>query len=178
MEIEESEHRPVVRIMEKKEMCKLLLDSLREANIKLTPTVEQLDAIYHVAVEKRDTLLVLPTGSGKSLVFQALPALLRAMGHGKALVLLICPLVSLMKTHKKELQDKFNVQAGILTEADDREAILNGEFPVVMGTPESWIKGQIWRDMLLSPVYQENLFTMVADEVHCVPKWSVYINFY
>ena len=55
-------------------MCKLLQDSLRRAHISPIPTAEQIDAS-----NKQDTLLVLPIGSDKSLAFQALSALLKAM---------------------------------------------------------------------------------------------------
>src|SRR4051812_4246823 len=46
----------------------------------------------HAILERRDSLVVLPTGGGKSLCFQA-PAVV----HGSGLALVVSPLISLMK---------------------------------------------------------------------------------
>ena len=62
-------------------------------------------------VQRKDILAVLPTGHGKSLLFQLLPGIWRAlntMGYTsypkKAIVLVICPLNALIESHMKELR--------------------------------------------------------------------------
>ena len=39
--------------------------------------------------------------------------------------------------------------------------------------PEVLILNEKWRKMLQSPIYQSNLFGIVADEAHVIPKWYV-----
>jgi ATP-dependent DNA helicase RecQ len=64
---------------------------------------ETIDAV----MASRDSLLVLPTGGGKSLCFQA-PALLR-----DGLAIVVSPLISLMKDQVDEL-NRCSIQSGAL----------------------------------------------------------------
>jgi hypothetical protein len=54
----------------------------------------------------------------------------------------------------------------------DENAIINGEFSIVFASPESIVKNQKWREMLCCKIYQNNLFGIVRDEVHVIPKWQ------
>ena len=49
-----------------------------------------------------------------------------------------------------------------------KEKVLNGEVQLVYITPGSMIETSRYRDMLLSPPYQERLIALVVDEAHCV----------
>ena len=53
----------------------------------------------HAVVDRRDSLLVLPTGGGKSLCFQAPALLLDKQGeeNRQGFALVVSPLISLMK---------------------------------------------------------------------------------
>lgn len=80
---------------------------------------QQLQTINCI-MSKRDTLLIAPTGGGKSLCYQ-LPALL-----SDGLVVVISPLVSLMEDQVWSLQ-KYNVNAELLcasTEKNKNNSIL------------------------------------------------------
>ena len=62
-------------------------------------------------IQCKDVLAVLPTGCGKSLLFQLIPGLclcLDQMGYcnyqKSAIVIVACPLNALIKCHMKELQ--------------------------------------------------------------------------
>ena len=46
-----------------------------------------------------------------------------------------------------------------------------GEFSLIFISPESLLTDVKWRDMLLSPIYQDNFIAFVVDEAHCVIKW-------
>lgn len=54
-----------------------------------------------------------------------------------------------------------------------QERILRGEVQVLYIGPELLMLNTVWRDMLTTPVYKENLVAFVVDEAHCVAKWSV-----
>ena len=50
--------------------------------------------------------------------------------------------------------------------------VLDGKVQLVFITPESAINNRVYRNMFLSPVYQQNLRTLVVDECHCVKLWG------
>ena len=53
------------------------------------------------------------------------------------------------------------------------EEICEGKFQLVLMSPESILMDLMWRDMLQSPVYQDNLVAVAMDEAHCVKEWLV-----
>ena len=50
--------------------------------------------------------------------------------------------------------------------------VLRGEAQLVFITPESLIDNTLYRNMLLSTKYKENLVALVVDEAHCVKTWG------
>ncbi len=119
------------------------------------------------ALAGRDLLLVLPTGGGKSLCYQA-PALLRA---GPTLV--VSPLISLMKDQVDGLT-ACGVPAAMLTSAQDaserRRALedLNaGRLRLLFAAPERL--GQPGFAELLARVGTE---VIAVDEAHCISHWG------
>ena len=69
----------------------------------------QDNALFQL-IHRHDVFAILPTGFGKSLIFQLLPSLcleLNLMGYDsfpqKCVVLVICPLVALIESHMNEL---------------------------------------------------------------------------
>ncbi len=146
------------------------------------PGIEALKPQQEEAIikfmQRRDVFAVLPTGWGKSLIFQIVPALCSYF-HEKGLpfahqviVLVVCPLKSLVESHIKEL-DNLGIKACSLSgeNIDDEERILAGDYSFVFTSPEAIINDGKWRKMLRSVVYQKNLFGLVTDEAHVVPKW-------
>ena len=57
------------------------------------------------------------------------------------------------------------------TDAAERR-VLRGEAQLVFITPESLIDNTLYRNMLLSTKYKENLVALVVDEAHCVKTWG------
>jgi superfamily II DNA helicase RecQ len=70
----------------------------------VAPKPWQLSAIYDVAVHKKDVIVVAGTGSGKSLVFQAIP---KAIEGG--IILVISPTIALMDDQVCELNSHLRV---------------------------------------------------------------------
>jgi ATP-dependent DNA helicase RecQ len=114
-----------------------------------------------------DTLVVAPTGGGKSLCFQ-LPALTI---NGVALV--ISPLISLMKDQVDQLNDKGIPSAFLnstLDKAQEREIIRKlsgGVIKLLYCSPER-IQNIQFRTYLKSM----NVSLIAIDEAHCISQWG------
>ncbi|ONI73763.1 recombinase RecQ [Kribbella sp. ALI-6-A] len=127
---------------------------------------EQLKAMTAV-VAGQDTLVVMPTGSGKSAIYQV-PALLL---DGPAVV--VSPLISLQHDQVASLLDH-GVHARELNStvtAGDRETIYrelaDGRLRFVFLAPEQLARADV-RDQLA----EAKPSLLVVDEAHCVSSWG------
>ena len=124
----------------------------------------------------RDVFVSLPTGSGKSLCYCILPLVFDELSgvDGKSIVVVVSPLIALMKDQVLAMEAR-NVRAvyvGDCTEeGSEATEICSGKYQLVYMSPEALLTNEHWRDMLLSPVYRDNLVGLVVDEAHCVKKW-------
>ncbi len=116
------------------------------------------------ALSARDTLVVMPTGAGKSLCYQ-LPALMR-----EDLTVVISPLVSLMEDQVQALARRAPGRVGLLnaqrSTAENRATLAaagRGELRVLYLAPERFASPGFARELKATGV---GLF--VVDEAHCV----------
>ena len=79
----------------------------------------QLEAAV-AAVEKKDSIVVLPTGAGKSRCFQLVPSILKELQRPKGLVMVIQPLLMLLKTQTEDLRS-LGLEAGVDAQSDIRD---------------------------------------------------------
>ena len=143
------------------------------------PTKDQQEAI-RAFVSGRDVLVLLPTGSGKSLCFVALPLVFDSLRNtaGRdstihhSIVVVISPMTALMKDQVAKYGSSLRC-AYLGDEMDDscREALLRGDYQLLYGSPEAILVVPRWREMLRSTVYEENIVALVVDEVHCISTW-------
>ncbi len=123
-------------------------------------------AIGHL-LRGQDTLVVMPTGAGKSLIYQLAALLL----PGTTLV--ISPLISLMKDqtdflNKRKLPATFiNSSLGPAEQNRRLEALARGEYKLIYVAPERLRSQRFLRSLTSGEV---NL--LVVDEAHCISEWG------
>lgn len=135
----------------------------------------QEDAIKYVVEEKKDVFVNLPTGFGKSLIYQALPLVYSCLQSTveKNIIVVISPLTSLMKDQVMRLISLGITAislAEITTEKQCNE-VKNGDYSVVFGSPELWLGDEKWRKMAMSDCYRKSVRAVAVDEAHVICHW-------
>ena len=122
----------------------------------------------------KDVFVSLPTGSGKSLCYSILPKVSDSIrsSPGKCIVIVVSPLIALMKDQVRSMMDKgvSSIYTGDI-DSGSEEKLCEGGYQLIFISPENLLSSMYWRDMLLSPVYQDNIVGLAVDEAHCVTKW-------
>ncbi|MEM7795506.1 MAG: DEAD/DEAH box helicase, partial [Cyanobacteria bacterium P01_C01_bin.118] len=127
------------------------------------------DDVIRTLLSKRDALIVMPTGGGKSICFQ-LPALLH-----KGLTLVISPLVALMEDQVQELKQRQLAAERIHSALASYEKkkilqqIQHNKLRLLYLSPETLFNKRVW-EILCQP--QVIINGLILDEAHCLVQWG------
>ncbi|MGN0732369.1 MAG: DNA helicase RecQ [Treponema sp.] len=129
---------------------------------------DQKEIIYSL-LDKKDTLVIMPTGGGKSFCYQ-IPALIM-----EGLTLVVSPLISLMQNQVESLETS-GVHCIFLNSSLDWNSYKNsideiekGNVKIVYVSPEGLATSRV-RDVLLNS--RLSLSCIAVDEAHCVSQWG------
>lgn len=125
---------------------------------------EAIDAV----LSGRDTLVIMPTGGGKSLIYQAAALVL----PGTTLV--VSPLIALMRDQVEALRTRDYPGVAVLhsqiPEAEQRatlDALTGGRLKLLYVTPE-----RCAADAFLGAARQTRISLLAVDEAHSISQWG------
>ncbi|KAB2845884.1 MAG: ATP-dependent DNA helicase RecQ, partial [Ignavibacterium sp.] len=123
--------------------------------------------IKRTTEERKHSLVLMPTGSGKSLCYQ-IPAL-----YFENKTIVISPLIALMQYHVDALIKK-NVPAAFINSTLSKqergkrlEDFLNGNIKILYVTPERFRKKDF-----IEKIKTVKIDLLAVDEAHCISEWG------
>lgn len=125
------------------------------------------EKVIQNVLNKKDTLVIMPTGSGKSLCYQ-IPALLF-----NGLTIVVSPLISLMKDQVEQLRElgaptvMLNSSLSYEEYMQNVSRVRKNEVKLLYVAPETLLKSNILEMLSTIPVD-----CITIDEAHCISEWG------
>ena len=136
----------------------------------------QAEAIVEI-LKGHDVFVSVPTGYGKSLVYQILPfcvaKILDAVGKKHSLtpcVLVLSPLTALMSDQNNKMKTVTGAKPLLLAK-DQQLHMMSREWTHIFASPETLFDTEKGRQLLLSESFVHSLVAVAIDEAHCIVKW-------
>ena len=157
--------------MDKQEIKEAIQATLHECGITFALKQYQEDLLLHF-LNDNDTIGVLPTGYGKSIVFQIAPKVFKKIcSVSSPLVIVVSPINALIEDQIASCK-AMNIKASFLCKENISSLEINdpddGSIEILYSSPECLVDDH-YRDFLLSMV--PNVIGIVVDEAHLVIKW-------
>lgn len=146
------------------------LSSLSGLGLSLELRSEQKQAVMTL-LSSRDLLAILPTGFGKSLIFQLLVRVKEILSSKPACVIVVCPLKSIVQDQLSEASS-MGLTATSLSDAS-LEDVENGKYQLIFASAEEILEKPFLDRLKKSstPLHQ-NLAALIVDESHTVETWT------
>lgn len=132
---------------------------------------EQKVALHAVGLKKRDCLSVLPTGFGKSLIFQLIPFVVDHLEKvNNSCVLVVSPLNAIISDQIEKLKSR-GIGVKVLKKgSEDVIPTLEDDVKFVYGHAEAFVENDAVRKLLRSS-FKERIKAVVIDEAHFIIQW-------
>jgi ATP-dependent DNA helicase RecQ len=124
-------------------------------------------------ISGRHTLAVMPTGAGKSLIYQLAALVLRNESKNMAVTLVVSPLIALMKDQVDSLNQRgipvtfINSSLSSREQAERMQGISERKYRLVYVAPE-----RLRNTKFLEIVQKIPINLMAVDEAHCISEWG------
>jgi ATP-dependent DNA helicase RecQ len=125
------------------------------------------ESVIENVLEKKDTLVIMPTGGGKSLCYQ-IPALIF-----EGLTIVVSPLISLMKDQVEQLHE-LGVSAVVLNSSlstieydENTKLIKEKKAKMLYVAPET-----LMMERTLNLLASVKIDCLTIDEAHCISEWG------
>ena len=150
-------------------------EAIRES-LRLFPNVpalkEKQKKCIELLLKRKDVLGLLPTGFGKSLIYQLFPSVFETMNCKGAHVLVVSALKAISNEQMEELNDlgipASDLEVGISEQEDLK--ILRGEYSLIFGSAEMLLKKE-WLDKFKKSKLMGTVELLVVDEAHVSQTW-------
>lgn len=127
--------------------------------------------VIESVLQNQDSLVIMPTGGGKSLCYQ-LPALLKP-----GVTIVVSPLIALMQDQVQTLQDNgigatfLNSTISGIEVRQRANQILSGQIKLLYAAPERLLT-EPFLDFLQRVQIEIGIASIAIDEAHCVSEWG------
>ncbi|WP_282037108.1 DNA helicase RecQ [Saccharicrinis aurantiacus] len=131
---------------------------------KFRPTQEE---VIKTVLQKKDCMVLMPTGGGKSICFQV-PALL-----GKGLTIVVSPLIALMKDQVEALRENgvsamyLNSSLGDMEQQQVMNDLVDHKIKLLYVSPE-----KMNSEHFFYTLKQLQISLIAIDEAHCISSWG------
>lgn len=130
---------------------------------------KQKEAIKLLVQDQRDVVCMLPTGYGKSLIYELLPIAYRNQTKLDAFVLVIEPLNIIIDQQLTKLGKNTSICLKNKMNDSDIDRIASGSFSYIFSHPENIIGNKAVYQALRSCNKKSYI---VVDEAHCILDWG------